>query len=115
MLRIPAIGTSPDTRCHPVPARTASGGTNSPGQRMNAIPFSCVRCILFFADPYLLQPRKFFVDGHVMQGDGCTARNLTSLVRHILAIPSIDVVVDFLLQAIKKRRDDSRRIQFPFQ
>ena len=54
------------------------------------------------------------VEGHVMQGEGCTARNLTSLVRHIMALPSIDVVVDFFLQAIKLRRD-SRRNPFPFQ
>ena len=49
-----------------------------------------------------------------MQGDGCTARNLTSLVRHILALPNIDCVVDFLLQAMKKRRG-SRRNPFAFQ
>ena len=54
------------------------------------------------------------VEGHVMQGEGCTARNLTSLVRHIMALPCIDVVVDFLLQVIKKRRE-SRRNPFPFQ
>ena len=49
-----------------------------------------------------------------MQGEGCTERNLTSLVRHILALPSIDVVVDFFLQAIKLRRQ-SRRSPFPYQ
>ena len=41
----------------------------------------------------------------VMQGDGCTARNLTSLARHIMVRPSMDVVVDFFLQAVKKRRE----------
>ena len=50
------------------------------------------------------------VEGHEMQGDGCLPRNLTSLVRHIMALPSIDVVVDFFLQAIKKRRDSRRNL-----
>ena len=54
------------------------------------------------------------VEGHLMQGDGCVPRNLVSLVRHIMALRSIDVVVDFLLQAMKQRRD-SRRHPFPFQ
>ena len=45
------------------------------------------------------------VEGHVMQGEGCTERNLTSLVSHIMALPSFDVVVDFFLKATKKRRD----------
>ena len=51
-----------------------------------------------------------------MQGDGCTARNLTSLVRHIMALPSIlvDVIVYFLLQAVKMRRE-ARRHSLPFQ
>ena len=57
---------------------------------------------------------QILVEGHVMQGNGCTARNLTSLVRHIMALPSIDVIVDFFLKAIKKRRDD-RRACLPFQ
>ena len=54
------------------------------------------------------------VEGHLMQGDGCSPRNLVSLARHIMALPSIDVVVDFLLQALKQRRE-SRRNPFPFQ
>ena len=49
-----------------------------------------------------------------MQGDGCVPRNLVSLVGHILALPHIDVVVDFMIQALKLRRD-SRRNPFPFQ
>ena len=57
---------------------------------------------------------SILMEGHVMQGDGCTPRNLTSLVGHIMGLPSIDVVVDFLLQAMKKRRE-SRRNPFPFQ
>ena len=47
------------------------------------------------------------VVGHIMQGDGCQPRNLISLVRHI-----IDGVVDFLLQAMKRRRE-SRQNPFP--
>merc|ERR1711964_276397 len=54
------------------------------------------------------------VEGLDVQGDGCLPSNLTSLVRHIMALPSIDVVVDFLLQAMKKRRE-SRHNPFPFQ
>ena len=45
------------------------------------------------------------VEGHVMQGEGCTERNLTSLVSHIMDLPSFDVVVDFFRKATKKRRD----------
>ena len=52
--------------------------------------------------------------GHVMQGQGCSERNLTSLVRHVMALPRFDVVVDFLLRAFKMRRD-SRRNQLPYQ
>ena len=54
------------------------------------------------------------VVGHIMQGDGCQPRNLISLVRHIMALPRIDGVVDFLLQAMKRRRE-SRQNPFPFQ
>ena len=57
---------------------------------------------------------QVLVEGHRMQGAGCTERNLTSLVRHIMALPSIDSVVDFLLHAIKLRRK-SRRNPYPFQ
>ena len=52
--------------------------------------------------------------GHVMQGQGCSERNLTSLVRHVMALPRFDVVVDFLLRAFKMRRN-SRRNQLPYQ
>ena len=51
---------------------------------------------------------QVLVELHVMQGAGCTERNLTSLVRHIMALPTIDGVVDFLLRAIKLRRDSRR-------
>ena len=78
-------------------------------------PPLCVSVVLYSAQsPNLHREGQVRVEGHVMQGDGSTPRNLTSLVRHIMALPSIDVVVDFLLQAIKKRRD-SRRNPFPFQ
>jgi hypothetical protein len=35
---------------------------------------------------------QVWVEGDAMPGDGCTMCNLTSLVRHVLALPSIDVV-----------------------
>ena len=77
---------------------------------------------IFFVCPLYSQLRRALpftstqvrVEGHVMQGDGCTPRNLTSLVRHIMGLPSIDVVVHYLLQAMKLRRD-SRCNAFPFQ
>ena len=63
----------------------------------------------------LLRFNQVLVDGgHVMQGQGCSERNLTSLVRHVMALPRFDVVVDFLLRAFKMRRD-SRRNQLPYQ
>ena len=77
---------------------------------------------IFFVCPLYSQLRRALpftsnqvrVEGHVMQGDGCTPRNLTSLVGHIMGLPSTDGVVDFLLQAMKLRRE-SRRNSFPFQ
>ena len=77
---------------------------------------------LFFVCPLYSSRRRalpfrsteVLVEGHRMQGAGCTERNLTSLVCHIMALPSIDGVVDFLLHAIKLRRN-SRRNPFPFQ
>ena len=44
------------------------------------------------------------VEGHRLQGDGCTPRNLLSLVRSIMLVPRFEIVADFLLQAQKKRR-----------
>ena len=71
---------------------------------------------LFFVCPLYSSLRRalpftgtqVLVEGHVMQGEGCTERNLTSLVRHTMALPTIDGVVDFLLRAIKLRRDARR-------
>ena len=54
------------------------------------------------------------LEGHVMQGDGCTARKLTSLVRHVMALPSMDIGVDLFLRAIKKRLEAGRN-SLPFQ
>ena len=45
------------------------------------------------------------VEGHGLQGAGCTPRNLLSLVRSIMQVPRFVVVADFLLQAQKRRRD----------
>ena len=47
---------------------------------------------------------QVLVEGHRMQGAGCTERNLTSLVRHIMAFPSMDIVVNLFFQASKLRR-----------
>ncbi len=58
--------------------------------------------------------RQVCVEGHPMQGDGCVPRNLVSMMQHIMSLPSIDVIVDFLIQAMKLRRD-SRPNAFPFQ
>ena len=44
------------------------------------------------------------VEGHRLQSDGCTPRNLLSLVRSIMLVPRFEIVADFLLQAQKKRR-----------
>jgi len=37
------------------------------------------------------------VEGHAVQGDGCTTRNLRALVRAMLQTSKFDAVVDFLL------------------
>ena len=44
------------------------------------------------------------VEGHRLQGAGCSPSNMRSLVRSIMQVPRFEVVVDFLLQAQKKRR-----------
>lgn len=57
---------------------------------------------------------QLFVVGHPLQGDGCVPRNLTALVGQILALERIDVVVDFMILALKRRRE-SRRQSLSFQ
>jgi len=58
------------------------------------------------------------VEGHPsgMQGDGCTRRNLIALIRSIMLHPRFDHVIDFLMQAMK-RRGQYRRNSYsgPFQ
>ena len=44
------------------------------------------------------------VEGHRLQGGGCSPSNMRSLVRSIIQVPRFEVVVDFLLQVLKKRR-----------
>ena len=46
------------------------------------------------------------VEGFVTQGDGCTPRNLQALARAILNTPNYDKVVDFLMQVMKRRRQN---------
>ena len=80
--------------------------------------FTAEKCVCpLYSTPRRALPftgAQVLVEGHVMQADGCTARNLTSLVRHIMAFPGIDVIVDFFRQAIKKRRE-ARRHSLLFQ
>ena len=38
-----------------------------------------------------------------MQGDGCTRRNLIALIRTIMLHPRFDIVIDFLMQAMRRR------------
>ena len=44
------------------------------------------------------------VEGHPLQGQGCTPCNLAALIRAILADPRRDSIVDFLCEAIRLRR-----------
>ena len=48
--------------------------------------------------------RQILVEGHEVQGEGCSPRNLTALVRAILQVPNFDSVVDYLLRVLKLRR-----------
>ena len=50
------------------------------------------------------------VEGHRLQGAGCSPGNLRSLVQSIMQVPRFEVVVDFLLQALKKRRTFRQRL-----
>ena len=77
--------------------------------------------ILFVCPMYSFQRRslpftgpQLCVEGHPMQGTGCVPRNLVSMMKHIMSLPSLDVIVDFMVPAMKLRRD-SRRTTFPFQ
>jgi len=44
------------------------------------------------------------VEGHRLQGDGCSPSNMRSLVSSIMQVPRFELVADFLLQMQKKRR-----------
>ena len=48
--------------------------------------------------------RAIRIEGHAMQGDGCSQRNLIQLVRAVMQHPRFVVVADFLLRAVKMRR-----------
>ena len=45
------------------------------------------------------------VEGHPMQGGGCNQRNLLELTRAATQHPRFEVIADFLLQALKRRRE----------
>ena len=53
--------------------------------------------------------RQILVEGHAIQGEGCTQRNLVALVRAILQTPSFDSIVDYLIKALKSRRQHRGR------
>ena len=50
------------------------------------------------------QAAGILVEGHPLQGEGCTPRNLAALIRAILADPRRDSLIDFLWEAIRLRR-----------
>ena len=57
-----------------------------------------------FRRPLRLTAEAIRVEGHPMQGGGCTQRNLIELTRAFMLHPRFEVVADFLLQALKRRR-----------
>ena len=52
---------------------------------------------------------EIVTEGHALQGDGCTPRNLQALARAVMSSPDFTVIVDFLLQALKERRQFRER------
>ena len=46
------------------------------------------------------------VEGHPMQGAGCTPRNLSSLARAILSMQNPNYLEEFLMRAMAARRRD---------
>ena len=50
------------------------------------------------------QAAGILVEGHPLQGEGCSPRNLAALTRAILADPRRDPIIDFLCEAIRLRR-----------
>ena len=66
--------------------------------------------------PLRLTARAIRVEGHPMQGDGCTQRNLIQLIRAVMLHPRFVVVADFLLRALKRRRQFRQNLyNGPFQ
>ena len=53
--------------------------------------------------------RQVPVEGHEVQCDGCTLRNLTALVCAILQASNFDSVVAYLIRALKSRRQHRGR------
>ena len=50
------------------------------------------------------------VEGHELQGDGCTPRNLAALAKALLTTPKPGTGVDFLIRALKLRRQYRERM-----
>ena len=50
------------------------------------------------------QAAGILVEGHPLQGEGCTPRNLAALIRAVLSDPRRDSIIDFLYEAIRLRR-----------
>jgi hypothetical protein len=48
--------------------------------------------------------RDVLVEGHVLQGGGCTPRNLSSLTSALLRLPDPNVLAEYLMRAVAARR-----------
>ena len=55
-------------------------------------------------DKATLHSDDVLVEGHSMQGSGCTPRNLQSLARAILRVQNQNVLAEFLMNALNARR-----------
>ena len=54
--------------------------------------------------PLRLKAQAIRVEGHALQGDGCSQRNLIQLLRVMMLHPRFVAIADFPLQAMKRRR-----------
>ena len=108
--RIPAIGISKDTLVPPEHVCIVFDG--------GAWPHALLICPSHeqLRRPLRLTARAIRVEGHPMQGDGCTQRNLIQLIRAVMLHPRFVVVADFLLRALKRRRQFRQNLyNGPFQ
>ena len=85
--------------------------------RRYGVPFVEDEWHLFFVCPLYADLRvrlpfsaeEVCVEGHDIQGEGCTPRNLQALCRALLLTPSADIIADFLTQALKRRKRNRYR------